>query len=161
MARATYMMPVLFVDDIGTAKQFYQSLFDLDIEHDFGENIVFKNAFSLWQRKRAITVIHGTTRKQAPATDKPVELYFETTDIQELWRHIQRHDVDVIHEPREEPWGQRTLRIHDPDGYIIEIAEPMNAVVTRLAAAGMQSADIARKTQMSKSTIGQILTAQQ
>jgi predicted enzyme related to lactoylglutathione lyase len=155
------MMPVLFVDDIKTATEFYQDLFELDIEHDFGENIVFKNAFSLWQQERAITIIHGTPRKQAPAMDKPVELYFETPNIEELWRQVQRHDVDVIHEPREEPWGQRTCRIHDPDGYIIEIAEPMNAVVTRLAAAGMQPADIARKTQMSKSTIEQILTGQQ
>lgn len=161
MARAVFKMPVLFVDDITVSKQFYQNLFNLTIEHDFGENIVFKDGFSLWQWKRAEHIIFSASRHSPASTDKTVELYFETEDIQELWQHIKESGIEVIHGLKAEAWGQRTCRIYDPDGYIVEIAEPMDAVVQRLAATGMQSAAIARKTQLSENAVQRILSAQQ
>lgn len=161
MIQVAYKMPVLFVDDIETSKRFYRNLLGLDVMHDFGENIVFRDAVSLWQRQRAETIIHGAPRKQPSDTDKPVELYFETDDITALWQQLQRSDVDVIHGLKEEPWGQRTCRIYDPDRYILEIAEPMEAVVRRLASADMNTAAIARKTQLDEDAVARILRAQQ
>ncbi|MGC9308149.1 MAG: VOC family protein [Thermoplasmatota archaeon] len=161
MAQAVFKMPVIFVDDIAVSKQFYQNLFELTIEHDFGENIVFKDGFSLWQRQRAEHIIFGAPRGLPPDAGRQVELYFETEDIEDLWQHIQENDVEVIHGLKAEAWGQRTCRMYDPDGYIIEVAEPMAAVVQLLAATGMRPAAIARKTQLSENAVQQILSAQQ
>ena len=161
MAQAVFKMPVIFVDDVTVSKQFYQNLFKLTIEHDFGENIVFKDGFSLWQRQHAVNIIFSASHSSHPDTDKTVELYFETEDIQELWHHIKESGIEVIHGLKAEAWGQRTCRMYDPDGYIIEVAEPMAAVVQRLAATGMRSAAIARKTQLSENAVQQILSAQQ
>ena len=36
-----FSMPVIMVDDIRRSKSFYQDLFDLEIEEDFGEYISF------------------------------------------------------------------------------------------------------------------------
>jgi predicted enzyme related to lactoylglutathione lyase len=161
MERAVFKMPVIFVDDITVSKQFYQNLFNLTIEHDFGENIVFKDAFSLWQQQRAENIIFSASRSSHPDTDKTVELYFETEDIQELWHQINENNIEVIHGLKAEAWGQRTCRMYDPDGYIVEIAEPMTAVVQRLAATGMKPAAIAQKTQMNENAVQRILSAQQ
>ncbi len=161
MIQVAYRMPVLFVDDIETSKRFYMNHLGLDVMHDFGENIVFRDAFSLWQRQRAETIIYGGRQAPPSPGNKPVELYFETDDIEALWQQLQRSDVDVIHGLKEEPWGQRTCRIYDPDRYIVEIAEPMEAVVRRLASTDMNTAAIARKTQLDEDAVARILMAQQ
>lgn len=92
--------------------------------------------------------------------DKSVELYFEV-DIERMWRHLQRSDIEVIRGPKSEAWGQRTCRVYDPDRYIVEIAEPMDAVVRRLASTDIQAAAIARKTQLNEEAVAEMLSAQQ
>lgn len=161
MTLAAFKMPVICVDDIQTSKQFYQYLLSLDVEHDFGENIVFRDAFSLWQHRRTDLIIFGAPRNPPSDIDKTVELYFETDDIGALWQHLQQSGIEVIHAPREEAWGQRTLRFYDPDRYIVEIAEPMDAVVRRLVSTGMNHEAIARKTKLGHDVVAGILAAQQ
>lgn len=63
MTHATYEIPVLLVDDIEPSKRFYQGLFKLEIQHDYGENIVFKDTFCLWQRERGETIIFGGSQE--------------------------------------------------------------------------------------------------
>ena len=161
MVQAVFKMPVIFVDNITISKKFYQHLFNLEVEYDFGENIVFTDAFTLWQRQRSEDIIFGASRNLHPDAAKTMELYFETEDIEGLWRYIKKSNIEVIHELKTESWGQRTCRMYDPDGYIIEVAEPMTAAVRRLAATGMRLAAIARKTQLSENAVQQILSAQQ
>lgn len=143
-------MPVLLVNDIITSKQFYQDIFSLEIENDFGENIVFRDSFSIWERPRAEEIIFHGSRviKSNPEDIKNVELYFETNNIEKIWNMIKTKDIEVIHGLQEEPWGQRTLRILDPDNYIIEIAEPLDQVVLRFIKAGLTDSEVAKKTQM-------------
>lgn len=155
-----FIMPVLFVGDINKSKAFYQQVFSLEIKHDFGENIVFEQDLSLWNEKRAHQIIF---QKEIQALDlnseKHVELYFETTDIDETWKRIRSLDVEIIHELKEESWGQRTIRIYDPDKYIIEIAEPMEMVIRRLHETTDMSVDeISRKTQFPIESVREILS---
>lgn len=157
MTHTTYSMTVLLVDDIGISKTFYQTLFNFEIKHDFGENIVFKNGFSIWQKKRAHQIIFGEKRDSLNF-EKSTELYFETSQIEKMWsRIISDKNIDIIHEIKEEQWGQRTLRIFDPDKFIIEIAEPMDHVVKRLAQSNCSIEAIAQKTQVSMKEVKQIL----
>jgi predicted enzyme related to lactoylglutathione lyase len=112
-----FVMPVIFVDNIAVSKEFYQYVFSLEIENDFGENVVFANSFSIWQKKRAEEIIFGSKR-ESPMSEmrvKNVELYFETGKIEEIWKKIKTKSIKVIHGPKEEVWGQRTLRFYDPD----------------------------------------------
>ena len=47
---------------------------------------------------------------------------------------------------REQPWAQRAIWFFEPDGHLVEAAEPMPAVVARLAAEGMSEAAISERT---------------
>ena len=47
---------------------------------------------------------------------------------------------------KEFPWGQRVIRIYDPDRHIVEVGESMKAVVLRLLAEGMSPEETATKT---------------
>ena len=160
MTSDRFIMPVLFVGDINKSKAFYQQVFSLEIKHDFGENIVFEQNLSLWDEKRANQIIY---QKELQSLDlhskKHVELYFETTDIYETWKKIMSLDVEIIHELKEESWGQRTIRMYDPDNYIIEVAEPMEMVIKRLHETTKMSVDeISRKTQLPIESVREILS---
>lgn len=157
MPNIQYSMVVLFVEDIDKSKKFYQDLFSLEIEHDFGENVSFKNAFSLWQKKRAEKIIFKSEREGSSNTNKNVELYFESEEMEVVWEKIQKSSVEIIHGLKEEPWGQRTLRFFDPDHFIVEVAEPLDHVVFRMAKAGASEAEISHKTQLSPQKVRDLL----
>lgn len=157
MASIKYLMPVILVEDIAISKQFYQDIFSLEIENDFGENIVFKEAFSIWQKKRAEEIIFKSKRKIKAKEIKSTELYFESDDIEEIWEKIKEKAVELIHGLKEEPWGQKTIRFFDPDMYIIEVAEPMEQVILRLGKQGLSEVKISNKTQMPIEIVKQII----
>lgn len=157
MNSTTFSMTVLFVENIDISKKFYQTLFDLKIKHDFGENIVFEKGFSLWQKKRAHQIIFGKENSEKNM-EKNAELYFETRNIEKVWSAInQDGNIEIIHNIKEENWGQKTIRIFDPDKFIIEIAEPMDQVVERLSSLNWEVEKIANKTQLPISEVKKIL----
>lgn len=59
------------------------------------------------------------------------ELYFETDEIEGIFNRLKNEGIEFIHDIREQPWGQRVMRLYDPDYHIIEIGESMEAVVLR------------------------------
>lgn len=151
-------MPVIFVSDIVASKKFYQDIFALEVIHDFGENIVFKNSISLWQKKRAEEIIYGSLESNRfERKIKSVELYFETEDIEAVHNLLKEKEIEMIHELKEEIWGQRTLRFYDPDKFIIEVAEPMENVVLRFSESGMSNDEVSKKTQMPLEIVKKII----
>jgi len=159
MTEIYFSMPVIFVEDIEVSREFYQNIFSLEVEADFGENVVFKKAFSIWQETRANKIIFDkniiSERKEV---NNNVELYFETIDIESIWEKISSSKVEVIHPVKEEPWGQRVLRFYDPDKFIIEVAEPMSEVIKRFHRLGMSKKDISIKTQMPLKAVEKIVS---
>ena len=152
-----YSMPVLLVKNISVSKKFYQDLFSLEIENDFGENIVFKNAFSIWQKNYAEKIIFNSIRKNSFDGTNNLELYFETNEIDEVWEKIEKRSINLIHGLKEESWGQRTIRFYDPDKFIIEIAEPIEYVILRLYKAGLSEKELSKKMQVPLSTVVKII----
>jgi len=68
-------------------------------------------------------------------------------------------DVEIIHELKEESWGQRTIRMYDPDNYIIEVAEPMEMVIKSIhETTNMSVEEISRKTQLPIESVREILS---
>ena len=60
----------------------------------------------------------STTRRQRAGLH--VEL---TTDhLDALYEQLKRRGVEFFEPPHDEPW-ERSMSVHDPDGYTIEIAE--------------------------------------
>ena len=53
-----------------------------------------------------------------------------------------------MHPPQEHGWGQRVVRIYDPDLHIIEVGESMRVVCKRFLGEGMTPEQVAERTQM-------------
>ncbi|MEI7615904.1 MAG: VOC family protein [Actinomycetota bacterium] len=152
-----FAMPVIFVKDIKVSRLFYEKYFSLEVEYDFKENIAFKNAFSLWQKERAEQIIFYKDLEHNLNNMGAIELYFETSNINKAWDFLNNKDINIMHELKEEDWGQKTFRLFDPDNNIVEVAEKMNNVVRRYNRMGYDIKEISKKTQMPMENIQRIL----
>ena len=138
---------ILFVvSDIERSKAFYRNLFGLEVIADYEGNVVLTEGLvlqdaSIWERFIDSPVnYHGND----------AELYFEENDMDgflkklELWEDA----IEYAHSLIEHDWGQRVVRIYDPDHHMIEVGESMDYVAKRFLASGMSIEETAWKTQM-------------
>lgn len=113
---------VLFVTNIERSKIFYTELLNFFIVNDFGNNVVLNNGLTLWAiRPEHILPKHLDTKGKS----NKFELYFESSEIEDIYTQLLGTEVRFFHPLHEEPWGQRTIRFFDPDNHLIEIGEPL------------------------------------
>ncbi|QYZ78831.1 glyoxalase [Methanofollis formosanus] len=137
--------PVLFVRDIERAKEFYINVLEQEVSLDLGVNVGFVGGLALWERGYVNDLLFEG--KMAADEGAPrMEVYFETREIREVARRAGAAGVRFLHPLTEQPWAQLAVRFYDPDGHLIEVAEPMDAVVLRLANEGLSEAEIAERT---------------
>ncbi|MEG0580264.1 MAG: glyoxalase, partial [Niameybacter sp.] len=74
--------------------------------------------------------------------------YIEVDDLDAFNTMIEKEKVELVHPLQTHDWGQRGLRMYDPDMHIIEVSEPLTQVVARLANQGLDVASIAKKTML-------------
>ena len=148
---------LLVVQDMERSKQFYRELFGLEVVLDFGENVVLTEGLALQEKKlweRFIGEKVGSATRDA-------ELYFEENDLDGFLRKLgdSNYPIRYVNPVTEYHWGQRVVRIYDPDGHIIEVGEAMEFVARRFLACGMTVLEVARKTQLPDSMVEELRRA--
>ena len=79
--------------------------------------------FSLYARSRLPELIG----RDAPAGRAPWphgEVAFFCDDVDGEHRRLVAAGVTVLAPPTDRPWGERTLHVEDPDGYVVELTKP-------------------------------------
>ena len=138
---------MIIVEDIEKSKAFYTSLMRETISLDLGGYVVM-GGFAMMTRE---TWNEQTKDSLVPdnSTSRCFELYFEESELDDFVAEVQKNtDVRVFKALTEASWGQRTIRFLDPDGYVIEVSEPMQEVVLRLLESGMTEQEVSEKTMM-------------
>ena len=164
-APLVFRSSVLFVEDMGAARAFYEGLLQQEVAQDLGVNVSYTAGFSLWERAHADSVIFGGDPATAQAVPDSgpqtasLELYFETADVPGIWDVLTGAGIQAVHEIREQPWGQRVCRVYDPDHNIVEFGEPMDVVIRRFLHSGMTVEEVAARTFMPVDIVGQIAAA--
>lgn len=125
----------LSVKDINKARTFYEEVFGLEVQQDYGINITF-GGVSLQQE---FDWLIGMPKDQIKVKSNNMELYFEEEDLDGFINKLQtRNDVEYIGScPMEARWGQRYVRFYDLDGHIIEVGEKMKITIQRFLDSGM------------------------
>lgn len=154
---------VMLVADMATARHFYEDVLEQHVALDLGVNVAYEGGFALWQRDHAHAIMQGKHAESAAVPPAPSgavsddhELYFETDDLDAVWERLSTAGVRVLHPLVEQPWGQRVCRVYDPDGHIVEVGEPMSAVVRRLLDQGLSVAEVAERAAMPIDIVRQI-----
>ena len=145
---------LLVVSDIERSKRFYRALFGLEVVMDFGENVILTEGLALQERKLWETFIG----KAVCAGGHDAELYFEENHIDEFLKRLEESEFEIEYLNRctEQDWGQRVIRMYDPDRHVIEIGESMDYVARRFLASGMTAEQTAARTQLPLSQVEMI-----
>ncbi|WP_418462835.1 glyoxalase [Frisingicoccus sp.] len=83
------------------------------------------------------------------------ELYFEENHIDEFLDKLDNStfDIEYLNRCKEHDWGQRVIRLYDPDRHVIEVGEEMEYVARRFLKQGMTAEQTAKKTQLPLSRV--------
>lgn len=131
------------VSNMAVSRKFYEAVMGRTVAMDLGANLVFEGGPTLQEKFGDLA---GFPEERTVYRAYNGEMYFETTALEEDSARIKAAGVEVLHEIKEYPWGQRVFRFFDPDGHIIELAEPMDYVVGRFLASGMSAEETAART---------------
>ena len=151
-----FQSSVIFVEDVGASRRFYEGLLGQVVLMDHGPNVGFVGGFAIWERDHARQVIHGRPPHSVADGQEGCELYFEAGDLHAISQSLSEAGVPFVHPLREQPWGQRVLRVRDPDGFVVEIGEPMSTVVQRFLGQGLTAEEAAARTSMPLDLVRQI-----
>jgi catechol 2,3-dioxygenase-like lactoylglutathione lyase family enzyme len=136
-----YICPLITVKDIMRSREFYEKVLSQTVKFDFGENVTFNGDFA----------IHLQSHYSQLIDDKPIkscgnnfELYFENDNLDEVAVRLKEHNVEFVHDVREQPWRQKVVRVYDPDKNIIEIGESLEYLSYRLNSEGLSEEQISK-----------------
>lgn len=141
--------PLFAVRDMERSLAFYRDVLGLEAVNDFGANVVLTGGLSL-----------QTLETWAEFLDKPAEgirfggndaeMYYVADDFDAFLGTLKDHpETKLVRPPVEHRWGQRAVRLYDPDGHIIEVGESLNKVAKRFRDSGLNEEGVARRMDIS------------
>jgi catechol 2,3-dioxygenase-like lactoylglutathione lyase family enzyme len=147
MKEIKYHSTAVFVKNIEASKKFYTKMLGQEVAFDFGKNVILKCGITLWEVDPNHIIPEKLGKKRVVGTGANCfELYFETEDIEKVFKKLSEKGIEMLHALHEEPWGQKTMRFYDPDRHLIEVGERLEHFVRRLHLEGRTPEQVAEKT---------------
>ena len=137
-----FKSPMLVVKDIDRSVAFYKEVLGLSVTMDFGANKTLTGGIAL-QTFDTYKEFIGNYDISFGCNN--AELYFEEDDFDEFAGSLKKMNIEYVHPVIEHRWGQRVVRIYDPDHHIIEIGENMKSVCRRFLNSGMTPEQTAKR----------------
>lgn len=134
---------LLVVTDMKKSVKYYCEVFGMRVLTDFGANVTLTGGIALQTEETWKAFIDETDNIRYGGKD--AELYFEEENFAAFAEKCDRLQVNKVHSVKEHSWGQRVIRLYDPDGHIIEVGEDLSAVCKRFYDSGMLVSQIAAR----------------
>src|SRR5512147_826956 len=140
----SFVSSIIVVEEIARSRTLYENILHLNVTADFGiYNVGFEGGLSLYRKAFFQELINDQVHLDKHHN---VVLYFEVDDLEALEREISDHGFKFIHNIKEQPWKQRNFRFYDYDFHVLEVAERMDVVISRLQGNGNSIEEIAKLT---------------
>lgn len=137
--------PLFAVRDMKRALEFYKRVLGLEVVNDFGANVTLDGGLSL-QTLDTWASFLGKLPGDIHFGGDDAELYMEAEDFDAFLKALQGFpEAEQVHPPLEHRWGQRVVRLYDPDRHIIEVGESMAKVCCRFLDSGLSEEGVARR----------------
>jgi catechol 2,3-dioxygenase-like lactoylglutathione lyase family enzyme len=154
MSKTFYSASALFVKDIDASLKFYQDFMRLEIKDDFGPCKIFSCGIAIWKMPDNHLINQKWKREKQNGN---FEVCFETEEFDVIYEKIKQHNVPLLHDVHEETWGQKTIRVFDPDNNLVEIGETIPTFVKRMYEEGMSVEEIAVKSSVPKEEVKEMI----
>lgn len=140
----SFVSSIIVVEDIARSRRLYETMLGLKVTADFEiYNVGFEGGLSLYRKAFFQELIDNQVQLDKHHN---VVLYFEVDDLEALEKEIRKNAFEFIHNIREQPWRQRNFRFYDYDAHVLEVAEKMDVVISRLQQNGHSIEEIAKFT---------------
>jgi lactoylglutathione lyase len=121
---AARLVPMLSCADLDRSVRFYGELlggveayrFPAEGAPDF-LTLAFGDASEIGLGRLSDRPVHGIA--QRPATGHRIELCVYVDDVDATCAAARRSGIEVVSEPADSPWGERTAWVADPDGNLV------------------------------------------
>jgi uncharacterized glyoxalase superfamily protein PhnB len=107
--------PILTVDDVDRAVDFYSSIFGFEKTYGFAEAGRSEFAFL-----RLDPLGIGIARRSSP-DDPDVALWVYTDDVDEAAERLRAGGAEEVLAPADQAWGERLCSFRDQDGHLIHV----------------------------------------
>ena len=113
---------LIVVKDIEKSKQFYHSLFGLDVALDNEGNVILTEGLVLQDEK----IWSSFLGKEIIPKSNSCELYFEEPDLEGFVKKLETlyPSIQYVNRMASHSQNQRVIRLYDLDGNLIEEAAP-------------------------------------
>jgi catechol 2,3-dioxygenase-like lactoylglutathione lyase family enzyme len=94
-------------------------------EYLHSERVAGCKSFGIWPLSQAAETCFGTPQWPAERPVPQTSVEFDVASaasVDSAARELQQAGYELLHEPREEPWGQTVARLQSPEGAIIGIS---------------------------------------
>src|SRR5262249_24161785 len=116
--------------DPPASRKLYVDALALPLESEGGdyhhsEPIAGCKSFGIWPLAQAAEACFGTPQWPAERTVPQVSIEFDVADAAAVGpaaRELQQAGYELLHAPREEPWGQTVARLQSPEGAVVGIS---------------------------------------
>lgn len=116
--------------DPAVSRELYVSALGLPLEgqgngYHHSEQIGGCKSFAIWPLSQAAEACFGTPRWPAEQPVPQVSIEFDVGDaaaVGSAAEELMRAGYELLHTPRQEPWGQTVARLQSPEGAIVGIS---------------------------------------
>lgn len=115
---------LIVTGDMDRSVKFYRDIFGLQVILDQGGNVILSEGLVLQDAK----IWKGFLDKELIPKNNMTELYFEEPDIEGFVKKLEESEfkIEYVNELMTHSWGQKVVRLYDPDGNLIEVGTPVN-----------------------------------
>lgn len=125
-------LTTLITSDLGKSRNFYENVLNQIPTIDSEIHVMYKSGFSLWDKSFAENLIFGKEFTNDLTDNFTHEICFESGNLEEMQKYLEKNKVTIVNPLSVQPWGQKVIRIADPDGRILELGEPLLDTVARI-----------------------------
>jgi catechol 2,3-dioxygenase-like lactoylglutathione lyase family enzyme len=116
--------------DPPASRELYVEALGLPLEGHGGdyyhsEQIAGCKSFGIWPLSQAAQACFGTAQWPVERPVPQVSIEFDVADaaaVVPATRELEQAGYDLLHAPRQEPWGQTVARLQSPEGAIVGIS---------------------------------------
>jgi len=149
-----YTSTLIAVSDMEKSVNFYNDVLGLEIVEDFGANKILTGGISLQTIETWKDFIDNANVQFGSNSG---ELYFVEDNLDVFLKRIELLNIECVHPLKEHSWGQRVIRLYDPDKHIIEVGESLKTVCKRFRMQGMNNEQIARRMDVQLEFVEELL----
>lgn len=113
---------IALVRDIEESKHFYRDIIGLTIVRDFKTFVLFQNNFAIHRADLFYEYLDKPYQGEKMGHNN-IDFYLTTTELEHVRDKLKENQVEFIHDIRQMAWGEKVIRIYDPDGHILEIGD--------------------------------------